>query len=144
MRERTPGWAIFSLRRRPPHDFTVHDAGIGFRFAMSEFAGSWDVAMSERELVYEDFADKVGETFTIVEAGFPAVPLTLTEAELLKARHLPPNGRPPFSLIFVADTPQMLEQRLYCLAQEKMGPNTIFLVPIGRDQRGFLYQALFN
>ena len=100
--------------------------------------------MADLGLVYEDFADKVGDTFVIAEDGFPAIGLTLIENELLKTRHLPPNDRPPYSLIFVADTPQMLEQRLYCLDHQKMGKNVIFLVPVGKETRGFLYQALFN
>lgn len=100
--------------------------------------------MAEKGLVFEDFADKVGEIFAVAEEGLPAVALTLSEAELLKARQLPPGGRPPFSLIFTADTPQMLPQRLYRMEQERMGAITLFLVPVGKNAQGFQYQALFN
>lgn len=100
--------------------------------------------MSDRGLVYEDFADKVGKVFTIGFADGDAVALTLTEAELLKTCQLPPSGRPPFSLIFVGQSEQMLPQRLYWLEQEMLGQIELFLVPVGKKPEGFLYQALFN
>lgn len=100
--------------------------------------------MTERGLVYEDFADKVGEVFAVADEGVPATALTLDHAELLKTRQAPPGGRPPFSLIFTGEATQMLPQRLYRLEQEKMGAVTLFLVPVGKDERGFQYQALFN
>jgi len=98
----------------------------------------------EKGLTYEDFADKLDAQFVISEEGMPRVVMTLMECELHKTRQLPPSGRPSFSLIFVADTPQMLEQRLYRLEQERMGVIDIFLVPVGKAARGFQYQALFN
>ena len=39
-----------------------------------------DRAMTERGLVFEDFADKVNEVFVISQDGLPAIPLTLKEA----------------------------------------------------------------
>ena len=41
--------------------------------------------MTERGLVFEDFADKVDEVFVLGQDGVPAIPLTLKEAELLKS-----------------------------------------------------------
>ncbi|MEI9992430.1 MAG: hypothetical protein WDM86_20650 [Rhizomicrobium sp.] len=100
--------------------------------------------MTEREFVFEDFSDKVGDEFVIAEEGLPPIAFKLVEAELLSARHAPAGTRPPFSLIFTAQTPRMPPQRLYRLANDKLGTITLFLVPIGRDERGFLHQALFN
>jgi hypothetical protein len=40
-------------------------------------------AMIDRQLVFEDFADKVGDIFAIGEDGIPAIALTLMEAEPL-------------------------------------------------------------
>jgi len=99
---------------------------------------------AERVLVFEDFADKVGEVFVIGEQEFPAIPLTLTEAEPLPARTGPNGMRPPFSLIFLGKDPRVLPQRLYRLEHEEMGTLTIFLVPVGKDAEGVLYQAVFN
>ena len=99
--------------------------------------------MADRVLVFEDFKDRVGDVFAIGEEGFPAIPLTLSEAEPITNR-LPPDARPPFSLIFVGNDPRVLPQRLYRLEHEEMGALTIFLVPVGKGADGILYQALFN
>ena len=99
--------------------------------------------MLERVLHFEDFGDKVGQTFTIAEDGFPATALTLTEAELLHTR-VAPNTRPPFSLIFVAKDEHVLPQRLYRIEQAVLGTMMLFLVPVGKDGGGVQYQALFN
>ena len=100
--------------------------------------------MTDRPLVFEDFADKVGQVFAVSEQDVPAIPLTLTEAEPLPARLAKPGMRPPFSLIFLAKDPRVLPQRLYRLEHNEMGELTIFLVPIGKDAQGVSYQATFN
>jgi len=70
--------------------------------------------------------------------------LRLTEAEPLRATWSKPGHRPPFSLIFVGKHPQVLEQRLYPFDLAGIGKVDIFLVPIGKDENGVSYQALFN
>jgi len=99
--------------------------------------------MADRQLVFEDFKDKVGDVFAVGDEGWPSIPLTLTEAELLTNR-LPPDVRPPFSLIFLAKDPRVLPQRLYRLEHDGMGTLSIFLVPVGKDASGVRYQAVFN
>jgi hypothetical protein len=100
--------------------------------------------MSDRQLVIEDFADKIGKVFVISEDGMPAIALTLREAEPLDPAMAPRGVRPPFSLIFVAADPRLLPQRLYRLEQEALGAVSIFLVPVGKDAGGAAYQAVFN
>ena len=48
-----------------------------------------DATVTERGLVFEDFADKVDEVFVIGQDGVPAIPLTLKQAERL----MKVNGR---------------------------------------------------
>jgi hypothetical protein len=99
----------------------------------------------DRTLVFEDFADKVGQGFAIaVDDGAASVAATLAEAELLNPGRGLGAGRVPFSLIFVADHPAVLPQRLYRIEHQALGPLSIFLVPIARDARGVSYQATFN
>lgn len=100
--------------------------------------------MSGRQLVFEDFADKIGEVFPIADDDVPRIPLTLTEAELLKARWSKPGARPSFSLVFVGKDPRVLPQRIYRLEHNGLGTMEIFLVPIGKDAQGVSYQAMFN
>jgi hypothetical protein len=100
--------------------------------------------MTDKALVFEDFADKVGEVFPISEEGVPAIPLILQEAEALDPAVGLPGVRPPFSLVFVAKDPRVLPQRLYRLEHQELGELAIFLVPIGKDKDGVCYQAVFN
>jgi len=64
-----------------------------------------DETLTERRLVFEDFADKVDEVFVICQDGVPAIPLTLKEAELLNPAFAPPGIRPPFALTFFPRDP---------------------------------------
>jgi len=100
--------------------------------------------MIDRQLVFEDFSDKVGEVFTVSEEGVPSIPLTLKEAEPLNAAFGLPDVRPPFSLIFLAADPRVLPQRIYRMEHNGLGELSIFLVPIGKDAKGVSYQATFN
>jgi hypothetical protein len=100
--------------------------------------------MAGRQFVFEDFADKVGNVFTIREEDLPAIALTLKEAALLNPAFAPKGLRPPFSLIFVAEDPRVLPQRLYRMAHDGLGEVTIFLVPLAKNESGVTYQATFN
>lgn len=98
-----------------------------------------------KNLVFEDFKDRVGEVFTIRdEGGVALVALTLAEATPLPAKYGLEGVRPPFSLIFSGSAEYALTQRLYRLQHDLLGEIAIFLVPVGRDAQGFSYQALFN
>jgi hypothetical protein len=100
--------------------------------------------MAAVELLFEDFKDRVGSTFTLREDGFPAIALTLEEAKPLPVHYAPKGVRPPFSLMFLGADPRILPQNLYRLGHDAMGEVAIFLVPVGKDERGVTYQALFN
>jgi hypothetical protein len=102
------------------------------------------MGMIDRQLVFEDFKDRVGNVFTPSGPGIPAIALTLNEAVLLpQQRNGPADMRPPFSLIFVGGD-IVLPQAIYRLRHDDMGEVEIFLVPIGKDQHGASYQAVFN
>jgi hypothetical protein len=100
--------------------------------------------MTEKQFIFEDFKDRVGDVFTLGEPGVPAISLTLEEAELLSDRFALPGMRSPFSLVFLGAGDMILPQALYRLKHEEMGEVTIFMVPIGQNQRGVSYQATFN
>ena len=100
--------------------------------------------MIDRALVFEDFTDKVGQVFTISDEGAPAIALSLTEASLLNPAYGLPDKRPPFSLIFLAKEPRVLEQRIYRMAHNGLGELSMFIVPVGKTAEGVSYQAVFN
>jgi hypothetical protein len=49
-----------------------------------------------------------------------------------------------FSLVFRGPLDQPLEQGLQPMLHEKMGNESLFLVPIAREADGFHYEAVFN
>jgi hypothetical protein len=100
--------------------------------------------MSDRQLVFEDFADKIGEEFAISEETVPRITLILRDAEPLDPAMAPRGVRPPFALLFLASDPRVLPQRLYRMEHKAFGTVSIFLVPVGKDTSGVTYQATFN
>jgi len=71
-----------------------------------------------------------------------AEPLELT---LVSVTELPAAaGQEQFSAIFGAPINAPIAQGIYQLEHERFGLFGIFLVPIGRDQEGVRYEALFN
>ena len=71
------------------------------------------------------------------------------EFELIECSKIPtsqvvPEGmREPFSLVFRGPMDPLLAQRIYPLDHAEMGQRDIFLVPIGPDQEGMRYEAVF-
>jgi hypothetical protein len=53
-------------------------------------------------------------------------------------------GHEAFSLLFRGDPGRIHPQRTYSLEHESMGAFDLFLVPVSRDQRGIMYEAVFN
>ena len=100
--------------------------------------------MTDRQLVYEEFADKVGGIFAITEANMPSVPLVLKEAKPLNPAWGLRGVRPPFALMFLARQSIVLPQKIYRLKNDRLGEVEIFLVPVGKDAEGVSYQATFN
>ena len=49
-----------------------------------------------------------------------------------------------FSLIFNGPESNFLPQGMYVLIHDKLPNPSVFLSPCGKDEKGFVYQALFN
>ena len=56
----------------------------------------------------------------------------------------PPDGRQPFSIVFRGPGDVLLPQRIYMIEHEEIGAFDLFLVPIGPDERGLRYEAIFT
>ena len=99
------------------------------------------------ELNHALFAPRVGATFEATINPVLTVTLELVEATLLPAQPNRPAAlgtRPPFSLLFRATRETVLPQRTYELRHPELGTFKIFLVPIGPDESGPRYEAVFN
>lgn len=91
------------------------------------------------QLSWDEFARAEGTTYAVVGDGTPSVTLTLE-----KAAELPPSGRAAgsFRLEFRGPFQPILPQATYRFSQ---GDDSfeIFIVPVGREARGTLYEAIF-
>jgi hypothetical protein len=94
-------------------------------------------------LQLSDFAARLNQTFE-ADVDHGRTPFVLVEAKPLPFRNFHGVTREPFSLVFHNASPVLFPQRTYQMANPDMGQFGIFLVPIARNQDGFLYQAVFN
>lgn len=94
-------------------------------------------------LTLEHFASRLHQTFT-VDLGHGKSPFVLIEAKPLAAPALRDMVRAPFSLLFHHVSSVLFPQRIYQMEGPGIGDFGIFLVPVARNQDGFLYQAVFN
>ncbi|BFI95148.1 MAG: hypothetical protein RSP_06580 [Rhodanobacter sp.] len=94
-------------------------------------------------LTLEHFAGHLNQAFT-VDLGHGKSPFVLVEARPLPVP--PVNGmiRAPFSLLFHHASAILFPQRIYQMESPGIGDFGIFLVPVARNQDGFIYQAIFN
>ena len=85
------------------------------------------------------FESHLGEQFQVDGA-----PIALKLAECKRMKSYPGEPREPFSLLFRGPAAPMLSQKSYVLSTEATGPIEIFLVPVGQDAAGLMYEAVFN
>ena len=106
------------------------------------------------KLTSADFAAHLHTTFQLslrpwdqthdVAAHGAALPLELIEvADLGADSAVAATQRRPFSLTFRHPDISYLPQRIYTLEHVALGRLDLFLVPIGPDQSGMRYQAIF-
>ena len=99
--------------------------------------------MTDRLMIIEDFKDHVGSVFTVTYPDIAPIVLTLDEAKPM-TNYNQNAKREPFSLTFGGPGDVMLSQQMHRLKHDKMGDLDIFLVPVAKNERGYLYQAVFN
>ena len=92
-----------------------------------------------QHLTSEHFSGSLHTTFYLAQPPHRA-PLELVE---VTERDDSPDFE-QFSLIFRAAMTPVFPQRTYRLEHETLGPMDLFLVPIGPDETGMRYQAVFN
>jgi hypothetical protein len=90
------------------------------------------------------FAPYLGETFRIQAPDSPSAEMTLIEATALGEGTAPEGQRAQFSLVFRGTRDRVLPQRIYRVEHDAIGEFDLFLVPIGPDQEGMRYEAVFG
>jgi hypothetical protein len=96
--------------------------------------------MLER-LTAADFSRHRGDRFLIAAPAEPAFEVELVEVSESEA---PGPARQQFSLVFRGGPDEPLPQRIYRVEHDELGALEIFLVPIGPDEAGQRYEAIFT
>ncbi|HMG35195.1 MAG TPA: hypothetical protein VKM94_14745 [Blastocatellia bacterium] len=87
-----------------------------------------------------NFMEYVNTTFRIMDEVASGTALKLTDVVDIGESH----GQVQFSLRFLGPLDRLLLQSTYRIDHDKLGELSLFLVPIGRDESGFQYEAFFN
>jgi hypothetical protein len=96
------------------------------------------------KLTSADFRAHLKDTFTLSLPDGSQYGLTLVKVSELGDREEESGRRRPFSLIFRGPLDMRLSQQIYLIIHAKMGSLQIFIVPVGPDQTGQCYEAIFN
>ncbi|MFZ5815177.1 MAG: DUF6916 family protein [Bacillota bacterium] len=90
-----------------------------------------------QQLDLPHFLEQLHTPFQVASAS---VAVELTEVNALGST---PHQR-RFSLLFQGPLDRFLPQGIYALRHDQLGEFDLFLVPVGRQPEGFLYEAVFN
>lgn len=90
-----------------------------------------------------DFSRCLHQIFDVA-IGDATVPMALVELRKLKEVYYHGIVREPFSLVFKSERHTIFPQKIYKMKNKSIGDFGIFIVPIGRDKDGVLYEAVFN
>ncbi len=98
------------------------------------------------DFTVDTFSPLVGSAFVMHVDPQTRLRLNLIEAVPLGApeRAAPAETRQPFSLMFRGPRAPVAIQRIYQLENPSLGTFGLFLVPVGLDQEGMQYQAIFT
>jgi hypothetical protein len=90
-------------------------------------------------LDFETFAAQLNTAFRVKPAEMPPV-----ELRLIKANDKSVPRQEMFSLIFEGPIQTFLSQQIYQVEHDRIGAFDLFLVPVGQDENGYQYEAVFN
>ena len=94
------------------------------------------------QLTEKEFSKHLNTKFRIT--GDNPVELELTEVKGYLSKPNEQTGMERFSAYFHGPADHYLRQASYPLEHDVMGAFELFLVPIGRDEKGLRYEAVFN
>lgn len=94
-------------------------------------------------LTYDQLSNFVGTTFVLVE-NEQRYELKLVTAGKVMESQAARLKRNAFSLFFLGPHEPLFEQRIYTFEHETLGTLEFFIVPVGHDAAGILYEAVFT
>jgi hypothetical protein len=91
------------------------------------------------------FQEQIGNSYEVEIGQATTLTLTLREARPLSAdSRSPDSSRNPFSLIFKGPVEPIVPQGIYRFRRDTSDSMEIFIVPIGPDEDGMKYEAIFS
>ena len=94
------------------------------------------------QFLFDDFNSCLDQPLTLVTNG-SSHPLTLISVDRLTASAA--KGVPEaFSIVLRGNREPVLEQQIYLINNDTMGDMELFIVPIGPDDKGMCYEAVFS
>ena len=96
--------------------------------------------MMLQDVTADTFSEVLNTRFRLTLAESDVLELELTKVEDLGTS----AKQERFSLIFRGPTDRALWQGTYSLEHDKLGTLDLFIVPIGREDEGMVYEAAFN
>ena len=99
------------------------------------------------KLSNDDFTKYLNSLFSLTLDSGENVELKLVDVTELKNydnNDGDNQGRKPFSIMFSGPQQPVLPQGIHTLNNYEMQPLSIFMVPIGPDNNGMRYEAVFN
>jgi hypothetical protein len=94
-------------------------------------------------LTYDQFEPLVGSKFRLV-ANDAGTDLTLVTVGRVMESQAARLKRGAFSLFFIGPHEPLFEQAIYPFTHETLGQLEMFIVPVGHDAAGLLYEAVFT
>lgn len=95
------------------------------------------------KLTAADFTPYLDQKFQIQLPEKKLLTVFLTEVSINKNLEAW-KGRQPFSIIFRGPPDCELTQGMYPVSHNKLGELQLFLVPVGPDDKGMCFEAVFN
>ncbi len=89
------------------------------------------------------FSGRVGDRFIIHRDAADSLEVELVSVEESSGGSAS-DGRRPFSVVFRGPSGLPLSQGIRRMEHYGIGVFDLFLVPVGQDGEGFLYEAVFN
>lgn len=92
---------------------------------------------------FEFFAGHLRQAFS-VSLGESTIEMTLMEARRRPPRTISGLRAEPFTLYFKCASPIVLPQKMYPFKIGSVETLNIFIVPVGREKDGVIYEAVYN
>jgi hypothetical protein len=96
----------------------------------------------------ETFRPRIAEPFRVALENGRTLELRLEEVRAAGEETAGPDRdaglRLPFSILFRGPLDPLLPQKTYLFEHDELGSFDLFIVPIGRDEAGTCYEAVFG